>query len=303
MNIIKNFKNKINWDLKKRQAVSGYAFSLPFIIGLIFFVLRPFYQAIIFSFNQLSIGSAGFDLEFAGFANYYYSIMVDPYFSEVFLESIGEMALQMPLIIAFSFFSAIVLNQKFRGQTAARAIFFLPVITAAGVILMMEEGDFMMDRMEGGRQALAFSGPALRNLLAQTRVPENIIEFIIFAVERIPAVIRASGIQILIFLAGLQSIPQSIYEAAKVEGATPWENFWLITFPLLSPLIITNIVYTIVDSFTNPVNEIVTLIRDTAFTGAGFGVSMAMAVLYFLVILSILGIILKILSRWVFYQE
>ena len=303
MEIIQKVKKKINWTLKKRQIVSGYAFSMPFILGFIFFVLLPFYQAVVFSFNELSISAVGFDLEFVGFTNYYYSLMVDANFLEIFLESIGEMALQLPLIVAFSFFSAMVLNQKFRGQTAARVVFFLPVITAAGVILMMEEGDFMMERMQEGREALAFSGPALRNLLAETGIPETIIDLIINSVENIPHVIRASGIQILIFLAGLQSIPQSIYEAAKVEGATAWENFWLITFPLLSPLIITNIIYTIVDSFTNPVNEIVTLIRDTAFTGAGFGVSMAMAILYFLVILIILGLVLKILSRWVFYQE
>lgn len=296
-------KKKFKLSLKNRQAISGYCFALPFIIGFIFFVLVPFYQAVIFSLNELTVGGGGFELDFLGFTNYHYALLVDPNFLEVFFNAIRDMALELPLIIAFSFFSAMILKQEFKGRTPARLIFFLPVIMGAGIILQIEEGDFMMERMQSGREAFAFSGAALRNMLYQTRLPEGILEGILYAVERIPSIIRASGIQILIFLAGLQSIPRSIYEAAEVEGATAWENFWLITFPLLSPLIITNIVYTIVDSFTTPVNEIVMLIRDTAFTGAGFGVSMAMAILYFITIIIILGIVIKILSRWAFYQE
>ena len=303
MKLKDNLKDRFNFTLKNRQAISGYLFALPFILGFIFFVMMPFGRAVVFSFNELTIVEGGFDLEFLGFGNYYYSLMIDPNFLETFGASIRDMALELPLIIAFSFFSAMILNQEFRGQTTSRLIFFLPVITAAGIILQMEEGDFMLERMEGGREALVFSGAALRNLLHQARISEDLIEAIIYSVERIPLIIRSSGIQILIFLAGLQSIPRSIYEAAEVEGATAWENFWLITFPMLSPLIITNVVYTIVDSFTSPINEIVTLIRSTAFTGAGFGVSMAMAILYFITILLILGIVIKMLSRWAFYQE
>lgn len=107
----------------------------------------------------------------------------------------------------------------------------------------------------------------------------------------------------LLDLAGLQSISSSIYEAADVEGATAWESFWLITFPMLSPLILTAIVYTIIDSFTSAGNELVSMIRSIAFTSQGFGVSTAMAVLYFTVIAAVLGLVLKVVSKWVFYQE
>ena len=116
-------------------------------------------------------------------------------------------------------------------------------------------------------------------------------------------IIRASGIQVLIFLAGLQSIPRSIYEAADVEGATAWENFWLITLPMLSPLILTTVVYSIIDSFTSADNALVAMIRSTAFVGQGFGLSAAMSTVYFAAIFAILGLTIAVVSRWVFYHE
>src|SRR5690606_18379555 len=115
-------------------------------------------------------------------------------------------------------------------------------------------------------------------------------------------IINASGVQILIFLAGFQSIPSSIYEAADVEGATAWEKFWLITFPSLSPLILTNLVYTIIDSLTSVQNRLLLLIEDVSFTGAGFGVAMAMSMLYFLFIAVLLMIVYAIVSKFVFYN-
>src|SRR5690606_17286396 len=129
----------------------------------------------------------------------------------------------------------------------------------------------------------AFGGAALRGLFENSMyLPPWLLDYVVEAAESLPVVIRSSGVQILIFLAGLQAIPREIYEAADVEGATPWERFWLVTFPMLTPLVLTNIVYTIVDSFTAMNNELVVLIRDTMLSGAGYGVSMAMAMLYFL---------------------
>ena len=135
------------------------------------------------------------------------------------------------------------------------------------------------------------------------RLPEGFLAFILQAVNYIPDIIRSSGIQIFIFLAGLQSIPGSLYEAADIEGATSWENFWLITVPLMSPIIVVNIVYTIVASFTAADNQLLSLIRQTSFGGGGYGIGVAMAWVYFLVIGIFLLIVLKIISRWVFYQE
>ncbi|MFW5787841.1 MAG: carbohydrate ABC transporter permease, partial [Halanaerobiales bacterium] len=216
------------------------------------------------------------------------------------------MIVNVPFIIGFSFFAALILNQKFKGRLMARTVFFLPVIYSAGIILRMENTDYLSQLMMGAEEAgntLAFSGASLRNLLNQLNIPPTIINYILLAVDRIPVIIRSSGIQILIFLAGLQAIPSSIYESAKVEGSSAWESFWLITLPMLSPVILVNMVYSIVDFFTSPENELIDLIRDTAFRGAGYGASMAMALSYFLILILCLGIIFKIISRYVFYHE
>ena len=143
----------------------------------------------------------------------------------------------------------------------------------------------------------------LSDFLLQLKLPQGLLLYIIQGVEKVTEVIRASGIQILIFLAGLQSIPKSLYEAADVEGATGWENFWMITLPLLSPLILTNIVYTIVDFFISPSNPMIDFIQTNAFGGAGYGVSMAMSWIYFLVVGVILFITIGIISKNVFYME
>ena len=183
-------------------------------------------------------------------------------------------------------------------------IFFLPVIMGAGIILAMEQTDYMMLLHSApAADTTAVGGDALRNLLFQMNLPETLLEYVVSAVERIPQIIRASGVQILIFLAGLQSISPALFEAADVEGATAWERFWMITFPMMSPLILTNVVYSIIDSFTSAYNELIVLIRSTAFGGAGYGVSSAMSWIYYLAILVILGITIRIISRNVFYHE
>lgn len=291
-------------SFKQRRILAGYLFSLPFLLGFTLFFFYPFIQAFIFSFNELVISREGFVLNFNGFDNYGYILNVHPDFLRIFVETILDTITNVPLVLAFSFFAALVLNQRFKGRFLARTIFFLPVILSAGIIIQMDIDDMVTQLLHGARNAeLIFTGVGLRNLLMNTKLPESFIEFILGAVDRIPDIIRASGIQILIFLAGLQSIPPSIYEAADVEGATGWESFWLITFPMMSPIILTNAVYTIIDTFLTTTNEVVMLVRDEAIMGAGYGVSMAMAVLYFVMILIILGITIKVSSRWVFYQE
>jgi ABC-type sugar transport system permease subunit len=137
----------------------------------------------------------------------------------------------------------------------------------------------------------------------QLKMPREILAYVITVVEHIPQVIRASGIQILIFLAGLQSIPGTLYEASKVEGASAWQTFWMITMPMMSPIVLANVVYSIIDSFLSPANALVMYIRDTAFAGAGFGIGTAMGVMYFAAVTIALALVVWILSRWVFYQE
>ncbi len=297
--------NKFKLTLKSKGSLTGYLFILPFIIGFILFFLYPFIQSIIFSFSELSIVQDGYTLDFVKFKNYNNALFINPDFPRKFVETIAVMLADVPLIIFFSLFAAMLLNQKFKGRLVVRTIFFLPVIMGAGVILSMERVDYMTQVLQTGQDigGSFLSGAGLKAFLYQLKLPEGGIEYIVTVVDRIPEIIRASGIQILIFLAGLQSISPSLFEASKVEGATQWENFWFITLPLISPLILTNVVYTIIDSFTAANNELVKLIKDTAFGGAGYGVSTAMANIYFFAIAVILAISIGIISKWVFYQE
>lgn len=298
-------KKRFRMTLRRRDNVIGYLFIAPFIIGFFLFILSPVVQSIILSINKITITQTGFDTTYIGFENYYYALRVHADFLRQLVESLGVMLTNVFWILVFSFFAANLLNQKFRGRLIARVIFFLPVIMSAGVILVMEQQDYMMgvmgDTVETAFTFVNFN--ALSGFLLKLQIPETILENIALAVDGIASIINASGIQILIFLAGLQAISPSLYEAAEVEGATSWENFWLITFPMVSPLILTAMVYTIIDFFTAPTNALVQMIRSTTFQGAGFGVSSAMSWIYFIAIGIIIGIIFLIFNRLVFYQE
>lgn len=292
-------------SLRRQKALTGYLFSLPFIIGFIFFFLAPFIQSLIFSMNRLVIVSGGYELEYIKWENFRYALQVDTEFLPKFTETLLRMLVDVPAIIFFAFFAAMLLNSKFRSRLLARSVFFLPVILGSGVVLSLEQTDYMRTMLEQSGNALSgfMSGPALTNFLMQMKIPPQMMLYVIDVVERVPEVIRASGIQILIFLAGLQSISSSLYEAAKVEGASGWQSFWMITLPVMSPIIFANVIYTIIDSFLAANNELVVYIRSTAFGGAGFGVGTAMGVMYFFAVAVVLAIVVAVMSRWVFYQE
>ena len=297
--------SRFRQTLSQRKSVLGYHFTLPFTIGLLFIFLSPFVKSIVFSVSGLTISPDGYDLSFLGLENFRYAVSVHPQYVRALVSTVGLMVSQLPFILAFSFFAAIVLNQRFKGRFLARVIFFLPVIMGAGVVLRMEQNDLMMSvlQSETGPGTGFLSAGGLQEFLRGLKLPERLANYIMAGVDSIPIIVRASGIQILIFLAGLQTIPRSLYEAADVEGATAWESFWMITFPMLTPLILTAIVYTIIDFFGSAQNQLVALIKHAAFTEGRFGAGSAMSTIYFAVIAVILATIVALVSRFVFYHE
>ncbi|MFW6269000.1 MAG: carbohydrate ABC transporter permease [Bacillota bacterium] len=296
-----NFKNYLS--LKQKRTVIAYIFCLPFIIGFMLFFLYPFIQSVIFSLNELQITKTGYELDFVGIENYYKAIMVHPEYTRILTETILQTLADLPAIIIFSFFAASILNQNFRGRTVARMMFFLPVILTSGALARMEQQEDMHQLAGQGGEEFSLLGGVVEEILIDLRLPDLMLNYIATAIDYIPEIINGAGIPILIFLAGLQSIPPSLYEAAKVEGSTSWDNFWKITFPMVSPLILTNIVFIIVDSFTSPDNEVIQLILDGTWGSLGYGQSTAMAWMYFIGIAIILAVVIKILSKRVFYQE
>lgn len=288
-------------SMRAQKSLLGLLFTLPFILGFGAFLAYPFVQSIIFSLSKLTIVPTGYELDFVGFENYRHALFVDPRFRQVFAETAVTMLTQIPVILIFSFFAANLLNQKFPGRALARVIFFLPVVMGAEITLKMQQADYMQQAMSLSESGL-IPLSVLQSFLVNLKLPLGFVNFIFEAVNAVPVIIRSSGIQILIFLAALQSIPGSLYEAAHMEGATSWEAFWKITFPMISPLLLVNVVYTIVDSFTAPDNVLLDLIKDTAWSGGGFGVSTAMSWIYFLLIIGLLVLTFVFVSRGVHYE-
>jgi len=293
-------------SLERKKEIYGVLFVTPWLLGFILLMVIPFVQSLQFSFHKLTLNSEGYSLQYVGFENYRNIFFVDAWYVRSLTEAVTVMALNVPLIIFFSLFTATLLVQKFRGRMLARAIIFLPVVLASGVIAKLDNGNFLAQMigsastdMEGNYSGLR--SIELRPLLFQAGLSIDIVEYLTSAVDRIYQIISSSGVQILIFLAGLQSISPSLYEAAKMEGATGYEAFWKITFPMISPLILTNVVYTIIDSFYD--NKMTQMIQDAAFGRLDFGVSSAMSWIYFLVISLILVVSTYLISKRVFYYD
>ncbi len=288
----------------QQKAMWGFIYVLPWLIGFIFFFLVPLLRSFQYSLNTVNVDSIGISLAFAGFANYINALTVDINFNRTLVESIVDMLVNVPLIIIFSLFVAVVLNQRFKGRMFARAMFFLPVVLASGVIAKLESTSLIealrIEEASSGFYNILGSFQ-LERMMLEAGVNEWIVTYLTEAVNRIYEIISKAGVQIIIFLAGIQSISAHLYESSKIEGATGYEAFWKITFPMVSPLILVNMVYTIIDSFSS--NAVTDLIRETGFTRFNIGLSSAMAWIYFLIVSVILVICARLTSKIVFYQE
>jgi len=298
-----------------KKALVGYLFISPFLIGFIFLFLGMLLHTFEFSRSFMSVGADRYMLTPIGWDNYRRLFLVDAEFRIDLVLSVLGMLPEVIMIIIFSFFTATLVNQKFTGRTIVRGILFLPIILTSGVILAMEMDNAMLNYLSDiGGQMSSFDGDSMRlfmtiqNLLGGMHfefgnIEINLALWIVLAIDGIYDIIVASGVQILVFLAGLQSIPASLYEASTVEGATRWESFWKITFPMVSPLILVNVVYSVIDSFTKPTNTVMQTINSLAFSQLDFGGSAAAAMVYFLLVLVMLAIVVGIISRMVFYYD
>ena len=302
-------KTKKPASLHKKRIRQGYLFILPWLIGFVFFYVKSLVQAVQFSMSELTVQPVGgYTLKFVGFDNFIYAFREDPQFKQVLTSSIGNMLIDVPLIIFFSLFMALLLNKKFKGRTIVRAIFFLPVILNADAVTAamsmsraMMSGGISTSAVETASTAQSIGVDYYVNLLSSLALPEAVLHYIVGAVERISDIITASGVQIIIFIAALQSIPGSMYEVAKIEGATTYETFWKVTFPMVMPHIITNVVYTVVDSFVD--SEVVDLAYKTAFDQMKYGRSAAFSLISMVITIAILLLVVKLIQKRTFYYN
>ncbi|MEK3714391.1 carbohydrate ABC transporter permease [Paenibacillus sp. FSL R7-0333] len=289
---------------KEQKALMGFFYVLPWLLGFIFFFLIPLLSSLRYSLSSVQANSDGLIVHFSGFQNYVEALTVNTEFNRSLADAMLNMVINVPLIVIFSLFLAVLLNQKFIGRSLARSIFFLPVILASGVILSLESTSLIQAVNDQNAGAGAIQGLGtfeLEGLMLDAGLSEWVVNYLTSAVSRIYSIVSQSGVQILIFLAGIQTISPQLYEASKMEGATGYEAFWKITFPMVSPLILVNSIYTIIDSFSN--NAMTDLIRETGFTQFNFGLSSAMAWLYFAAVALILAVSSYLISKKVFYYD
>ena len=307
-------KKKKIASLDKRKARAGWFFVAPFLIGFILLYLPIVIESIIYSFQRIhTIQGGGFYTEWVGWANYQEALFVDPDFVSTLLKGLQSMAFDIPMIILFSLFMAVLLNQKMVGRAAFRAIFFIPVILSTGLMEGIEASNILSEYMESAEGIEDGSGQSsaadivsaidVERLFANMKVGQGLVEYVTVAINNIYDIVNRSGVQLLIFLAGLQSISPAIYESCQIDGATSWETFWKITFPMISPMILVNAVYTVIDSFTTQSNEVMVFISGVYEQADGNVISAAMSWIYFVIIILITAVIAGIVSGYTFYQR
>ena len=314
-NAVTPTKRKKNASLERRKARAGWLFVLPFVLGFVLVYLPMIIDSIIYSFSTTipATGTTRSSFEFVGWANYKEALFVNPDFVSTLVKGLTTMIMEIPMILIFSLFMAVLLNQKMAGRALFRAILFVPVILATGLMESIEAQNVLtsyMDSAEGiddgsGESAAGnlVSSLDMQKLFADMAIGQGLVDYVTQAINNIFNIVNRSGVQMLIFLSGLQSISPAIYESVQIDDASAWETFWKITFPMISPMILVNAVYTIIDSFTTDSNVVMRFISGIYQETNGEVVSSAMAWMYFLIVLAIIGIVSAIMSAYVFYQR
>ena len=287
----------------KRNSLIGFSFTIPWVIGFIFLFLIPLIKTVLYSFSSISIGKSGFELSFVGVRNYRATFSEDPNNLRMVLTSIGNVVVTVIVVVVFSLFLAILLNQDFRGRSLARVIFALPIIIASGVVIVLLKENVLQQNMgSSDTAATLFQGNGLLDFLKLMGLPDNIVGMFENILNNIFDMVWRSGMQIILFLSALQSIPSSSYEAAKIEGATVWESFWFVTFPMISPFLLVNIVYTIIDTFTDSTNTVMSKIFSLV-SGVEYEKAAAFSIVYFILVLLVVGLVYIIMNKRISYSE
>lgn len=294
-----NVKKRSKYTLEQKHNMQGYLFVLPFVLGFFILFLFPLLQSFLYSFGDLD-PSKDFKLVFNGVGNYIYALREDASYYRYVISALTDMLYQLPVILIFSFIIANFLKSEFPGRSVIRLILFLPVVLSSGLVMSLDSNDIMQSAMSGAisdEASSMISIESLQQFLTNINISAQLASYLISTVTNILSVINHSGIQILIFLTALQSIPVSLYEASSIDGASGWENFWKITFPMTVPQMIVCLVYTIIDLFVSTNSKVISYIYQVAFSKMQFGLSSAMSWIYTLLVSAVLGLFAFIFSR------
>ena len=314
----KKQKRKIA-SLEKKKARAGWIFILPFVLGFILVYFPIVFESLRSSlFYTVRVDGVRQE-QFNAFTSYFEAFtdvkatINGSNFAQILLSGVGDIILDIPMILLFSLFMAVLLNQKMAGRAAFRAIFFVPVILSTGIMTAIDASS-SIDTLTNAGSIDDGSGQNASNQLVDAvnmqklfegvSVTDGMLNYVTGAINDIFNIVNRSGVQMLIFLAGLQSISPAIYESVQIDGASAWETFWKITFPMISPMILVNAVYTVIDSFTteNAVMQYINTV-STTIPEKGPAIAAAMSWIYFLMVIGILGVLVAVLSAYTFYQK
>ncbi len=288
-------KNRGITELKSRY---GYMFTTHWIIGIVIFFALPLIQSVIFSFSEIDIIGGGIDINFKGFDNYNQILFKDANYEKWLTSSVTSYLYSLPIIILLSMSLALILNQKFKGRLFFRALYFLPVIISTGAVINLifkTTGSDMSD--VGVSDALSANMISVDDIVKLLDINGEIAKYITVTISKIFDLVWSCGIQIVLFLAGLQSVPSSFYEASRVEGATKWEEFWFITFPMLSRVTLLVTVFTMVELITSERTVLIKNVYSMMRTG-NYDETSAMMWFYFLICGAIMGLIVFLYTRF-----
>lgn len=297
-------KRKKTSDFYRRQDKWAVLMMTPWLIGVILFFLKPLVEVIVYSLNDVQVTLGGLEQSWVGIENFKYVLREHATFYQDLFLTFSQALPNTVLIIFFSLFAAVLLNGKFKFRGAARVLFFLPIVLATDLISVELAGVTLEESGAGGgaaTQSLSGAMMLVDFLIDGMGMPIDMIASILGVITNVFETIKLSGVQILIFLAGLQSVSPSMYEVAKMEGATTYETFWKVTLPTVSPLVLTNVIYTLTDNLMR--TKLISTMQSTAFGSAQYGYSAAMSVSFLLLTLIVVGIVSLILGKVVFYND
>ena len=280
----------------------GRMFILPWEIGMLFFVVVPLVLSVVYAFCEVTLEIGGMDYNFVFLDNFKYILGEDPFYTDTLISSLTTLAYSVPIIVALSLILGILLNQKFRGRVIMRAVFFLPVIIAAGIVL-----NILTTNINGQPPIIKLGATSTTMsdgtnyldataLLQGLRFPAAVTEVMAKYITMIFNLLWRSGIQIILFISGLQTIPDSLYEVSKIEGASKWEEFWMVTFPMLRDVTLLVTVFTVVEEMVSTTNSVMSN-AQSMIGQQRYDLPSSMIWFYFVCVLAICGIFLVPLFR------
>lgn len=283
-------------SLEKTRTRAGYSFVMHWLIGLALFFVYPLVCSLWYSFNNILIEPGSVVTQFVGLEHYRELLTVSADYLDNMRDSMGMMFYSLPFILALSLILAVLLNQNFKGKTVFRAIFFLPAIISNSVVMSTLNGDFItMPLFSSGTAGTGIIN--YNEIIANLNIPSQITPILVFLLSNSINIIWKCGVQTVLFIAGLQSIPASLYEVSKLEGANKWEEFWLITVPSLQHIISLVLIYTMIELFVDTNNTLVAN-AYSRMLNQDYGNSSAMLWLYFAVVLVVIGAIYLLYQRY-----